>query len=162
MTATSRIDRFREIARQLGHDFEGEILVGGNYAPAVVHGGQLHISGQVPRVGTALVATGRVGDTLTLTQAQAAARVCAMRTLGLTLQALGSLEHVARVLKINVYVQCAPDFTQISEVADAASEVLHTVLGEAGIHARTSIGVYQLPKDAPVEIDLVAVIETGA
>jgi enamine deaminase RidA (YjgF/YER057c/UK114 family) len=64
---------------------------------------------------------------------------------------------VDRILRITVYVQCTPDFTQHSEVADAASDLLHTVLGEAGIHARTSIGVYQLPKNATLELELQAV-----
>ena len=88
-----------------------------------------------------------------------AAKVCAMRALALLRQTLGSLERVKHVLRITVYVQSAQDFTQQSEVADGASEILYAVLGQAGVHTRTSVGVFQLPKNAAVEIDLIAAIE---
>ena len=102
--------------------------------------------------------TGRAGEDVTLAQAQYAARVCAMRALSLLRQELGSLDAVQQVLRINVYVQSAADFTLQSEVADAASGVLFEVLGAAGRHTRTSVGVYQLPKNATVELDLVATV----
>ena len=73
-------------------------------------------------------------------------------------QALGSLERVAQLLRITVYVQSADGFTQQSEVADGASALLRAVLGPAGAHARTSVGVFRLPKDATVELDLVAAV----
>lgn len=155
---STRQSRFNDIAAALGYSFDGEIKVGGNYVSTVRHGDTVYVSGQVPRVGSALVVTGRVGADVALPEAQKAARVCALRALVLLKQSLGSLDAVAQVLKLGVYVQSAPDFTQQSEVADAASEVLHTVLGPAaGAHTRTSVGVYQLPKNAPVEVDLVAV-----
>ena len=143
-------------AAATGHAFDGEIKVGGHYAPLVRHGLQLYVSGQIPRVGDQVVATGRAGAEVSLEQARAAARISTLRALALLQRALGSLDQVDRILRITVYVQCTPDFTQHSEVADAASDLLHTVLGEAGIHARTSIGVYQLPKNATVELELQA------
>ena len=93
---------------------------------------------------------------MTLNHAQLAAKVCAMRALALLQRELGSLEKVRQILRVTVYTQSAPDFTQQSEVADAASELLHSVLGEPGKHTRTSVGVYQLPKNASVELDLMA------
>jgi enamine deaminase RidA (YjgF/YER057c/UK114 family) len=93
---------------------------------------------------------------VSLTQAQLGAKVCAMRALALLRQNLGSLDRIQQVMRVTVYTQSATDFTQQSEVADAASEVLHTVLGAAGIHTRTSVGVAQLPKNATVEVDLIA------
>jgi enamine deaminase RidA (YjgF/YER057c/UK114 family) len=116
------------------------------------------VSGQIPRVGDQVVATGRAGAEVSLEQARAAARISTLRALALLQRALGSLDQVDRILRITVYVQCTADFTQHSEVADAASDLLHTVLGEAGIHARTSIGVYQLPKNATVELELQAAV----
>lgn len=107
-----------------------------------------------------MVVTGRVGVDVSLENARFAARVCAMRALAVLRQTLGSLDDVKKVLRITVYVQCGPDFTQQSEVADAASEVLYSVLGPAGAHTRTSVGAYQLPKNAPVEIDLIAAAVT--
>jgi enamine deaminase RidA (YjgF/YER057c/UK114 family) len=156
---STRQSRFNDMAHALGYSFEGEIKIGGNYVSTVLNGNEIYVSGQVPRVGSALVVAGRVGADVSLADARKAAKVCAMRALVLLAQALGSLDKVQRVLRLGVYVQSAQDFTQQSEVADAASEVLHTVLGPAaGAHTRTSIGVYQLPKNAPVEVDLIAAV----
>lgn len=156
---TSRQDKFDAIARELGYSFDGEIKIGGNYVSAVTNGNEVYISGQVPRVGDTVVVTGRLGRDVTLAEGQKAAKVCALRALALLARAAGSLERVTRVLRISVYIQSAEDFTQQSEVSDGASEVLFAVLGEAGVHTRTSVGAYQLPKNAAVELDLVAAIE---
>jgi enamine deaminase RidA (YjgF/YER057c/UK114 family) len=148
--------RFQEAAAALGYSFDGEIKVGGDYVPLVRDGTTLYVSGQVPRVGSTVVVTGRVGDAVELAQAQRAAKVCAMRALALLQRELGSLDRVRHILRVTVYTQCTADFAQHSEVADGASGLLHAVLGEAGKHTRTSVGVYQLPKNASVEIDLIA------
>jgi enamine deaminase RidA (YjgF/YER057c/UK114 family) len=155
----SRENEFQAVARELGYDFSGEIRIGGNYTPVIRHGGQVYVSGQVPRVGNEIVVTGRVGTEVTLERAQLAARVCVMRALALLRQSPGSLDAVSRVLRVTVFVQVADGFTQLSEVADGASDVLFRVLGEAGVHTRTSVGVAQLPKNAAVELDLIAAEE---
>ena len=139
----------------LGYTFDGEIRIGGDYVSVVRDGSTAYVSGQVPRVGTEVVVTGRVGEAVSLADAQRAAKVCAIRALLLLRQSLGSLEAIGQVLRVGVYVQSAAQFTQQSEVADAASALLKTVLGDAGAHTRTSIGVYQLPKNASVELDMV-------
>jgi enamine deaminase RidA (YjgF/YER057c/UK114 family) len=82
-----------------------------------------------------------------------------MRVLTLLQSTLGSLDRVLQVMRMNVYVQSASDFTQQSEVADAASDIFVRVLEDAGAHTRTSIGAYQLPKNATVEIDLIVAYE---
>jgi len=148
--------RFDDLARRLGYSFDGEIKIGGNYTPLVVDAGVAYVSGQVPRVGDSLVVTGRVGAEVSLEQAQLAAKVCALRALALLRRQFGSLEQVSRILRITVFVQCTESFTLHSEVADGASAVLFDVLGEAGRHSRTSVGVFQLPKNASVELDLTA------
>lgn len=157
MTST-RQTRFAHAAARLGHDFGGALQIGGNYTSVVQHGDQAHVSGQVPRIGGSVLVTGRVGSEVSLADAQHAAQVCAMRALALLAQHLGSLDRIAHLLKVGVYVQSAADFTRQSEVADAASALLHEVLGDAGRHTRTSVGVYQLPKNAAVELDLVAAV----
>ena len=154
----SRNDKFEQLATQLGYSFDGEIKIGGNYVSAVRHESQLYISGQIPRVGDTVVVVGRVGAEVSVPQAQLAAKVCAMRALALLRQSLGSLDQVHKILRITVFVQSAQGFTQHSEVADGASEVLYAVLGDAGVHTRTSVGVYQLPKNASVELDLIAAV----
>ncbi|WP_095098098.1 RidA family protein [Pseudomonas sp. Irchel 3A5] len=150
--------RFNLIAEQLGYSFDGEIKIGGNYVPLIRHNDEIYISGQTPRVGDTVVVTGRAGADTTLAQAQLGAKVCAMRALALLQRSAGSLDGIKRLLRMNLYVQCAQDFTRQSEVADAASEVLFFVLGDVGAHTRTSVGVYQLPKNATVELDLIAVV----
>jgi enamine deaminase RidA (YjgF/YER057c/UK114 family) len=157
MQAT-RDTRFEALAIEIGHRFDGEIKIGGHYVPVLRHGGLLYVSGQIPRVGDTILVVGRVGAEVTLAEARLAAQVCAMRALALLRQSLGSLDAIGQLLRLTVYVQSAADFTQHSEVADAASDVLHTVLGDAGRHTRTSVGVYQLPKNAAVELDLIAAV----
>lgn len=149
---------FNRLAAELGYDFDGEIKIGGNYVPFIANGNDIYVSGQIPRVGNTVVVTGRAGADVSLSQAQLAAKVSAMRALALLRQAVGDLGRVKKVLRISVFIQCTDDFTQQSEVADGASEVLFAVLGAAGVHTRTSVGVYQLPKNAAVELDLLATV----
>lgn len=149
-------EKYQAAQQRLGYQLD-EFKVGGNYTPLVRDANHLYISGQIPRVGDAIVLPGRVGDTLTLAQAQIAAGISALRCLGLLKQALGSLDQVKAIPRITVYVRSAEDFDQQSEVANGASDLLHEILGAAGVHTRTSIGVMQLPKSAAVEIDMIAV-----
>lgn len=149
-------EKYQAAQQRLGYQLD-EFKVGGNYTPLVRDANHLYISGQIPRVGDAIVLPGKVGDTLTLAQAQIAAGISALRCLGLLKQALGSLDQVKAILRITVYVRSAEDFDQQSQVANGASDLLHEILGAAGVHTRTSIGVMQLPKSAAVEIDMIAV-----
>lgn len=152
----TRDERFQQAAADLGYSFDGEIKIGGNYVPVTRSGNQLFVSGQVPRVGDTVVVTGVAGADVTLEKARLAAKICAMRALALLQRSLGSLDQVTAILRIAVFVRCAADFTQQSEVADAASDLLVEVLGPSAAHTRTSIGVLQLPKGATVELDLIA------
>lgn len=154
----SRDARFQEQAQALGCRFDGEIKIGGHYVPWVRDGHHIYLSGQIPRVDDTVVVTGAAGASASLADAQKAAQVCVMRALALLQRALGSLDAVQSILRITVYVQSAPGFTQQSEVADGASDLLFAVLGDAGAHTRTSVGVLQLPKNATVEVDLIAAV----
>lgn len=153
----SREKRFTAALEQLGCSFDGGLKLGGDYAATVRHGEHIYVSGQIPRVGDEITYPGRVGAEVSLEQAQDAAKICALRCLALIREQLGSLDAINAVLRITAFVQSADNFTQQSEVANGASSILHSVLGEAGVHTRTSVGVYRLPKNAPVEIDLIAV-----
>ena len=159
MDLETRTQRFSAAEAELGYSFDGPIRIGGNYVPVIREGSLVHVSGQVPRVGEQVVVTGRVGESVTLADARRAAQVCAMRALALLRQEAGSLDKVRKLLKVNVFIQCAAGFTQQSEVADGASDLLQRILGDAGVHARTSVGVMALPKNAAVELDLVAVVD---
>ena len=152
-------ERFAQAALELGHRFDGEIKIGGNYSPVVRDGQQLFVSGQIPRVGDEVLYVGTVGAGIDLASARTAAAICAMRALAFVQRAAGSLDAVRAVARITVYVRSAPDFTQQSEVADGASDLIARVLGSVGAHTRTSVGVLQLPKGAAVELDLIARVD---
>ena len=155
---TSRDQLFNQQASALGYSFDGEIKIGGNSVPLLQDGRHIYISGQIPRVGNDVVVTGAAGSDVTLLDAQKAAKISVMRALALLKNHLGTLAAVKTVLRINVYVQSAATFTQQSEVADGASEILYAVFGKVGVHTRTSVGVFQLPKDATVEIDMIVTV----
>ena len=151
--------RYQQQLDQRGLVFESPIRGGANYDVAVEHDGVLYVSGMIPRVQGQILGQGRVGEQLDLAGAQRAAEICVLRGLGILQQELGSLNRVAKVLRMTVYTQSAADFTQQSEVADAASAILYEVFTPHGQHTRTSVGVYQLPKNAAVELDLIVALQ---
>lgn len=125
-----------------------------NYVPVVLHRGVAYVAGQMPKVDGEVRVFGKVGADIGLAGAQGEARVCILQGLACLQEALGSLDRVERVLRINGYVASAPGFNDQPRVLDAASELLVQVFDEAGRHARSAIGVAELPRNAVVEIDL--------
>ena len=144
----------KRLAAEFGLDFTDEIRAVPKYEVAIEHDGQLFISGQIPRVRGALAVAGKLGADASLEEGRRAARICIVRALVIVRQTVGSLDRVKKLLRLNVYVQSAPNFTEQSEVADAASEILYALFEPAGGHTRTAVGVVQLPKNAAVELDL--------
>jgi len=147
--------RFQQQAAALGYSFDGQIKVGGNYASVVRDGELLYVSGQIPRVDDEIVVVGAAGTEVSLEKARLAAKVSTMRALALVGRVAGSLGNIVAVPRMTVFVRSAPSFTQQSEVADGASDLLAAVLGSIGVHTRTSVGVAQLPKGATVELDFI-------
>ncbi|HWH33428.1 MAG TPA: RidA family protein [Egibacteraceae bacterium] len=129
------------------------------YVPVVRSGDLLFVAGQVPFVEGRLQATGKLGGALDLDAGTACARQCAVNVLAQVRAELGSLDHVARVVKLTVFVASDPSFTEQHLVANGASELFGEVFGDIGRHARSAVGVPVLPMDAPVEVE--AVLETG-
>ncbi|MCG0237747.1 MAG: RidA family protein [Firmicutes bacterium] len=125
------------------------------YVPAVKSGNLVYTSGQLPLVEGKLPFTGKVGAGVTLEQGQEAARIAVLNALAVVREAVGSLDRVTRVVKATVFVASAPGFNGQPQVANGASELLQQVFGEAGRHARSAVGVAELPLDAPVEVELV-------
>jgi enamine deaminase RidA (YjgF/YER057c/UK114 family) len=154
----TRDERFLAMAEELGFDIYDENAVGGRYAPLLRHGDEVYVSGLVPRMNGEIQYPGRVGLELNMADAQKAASISAIRGLGLIREAIGSLDNLKALLRITVYVKSTFDFVDLSEVANGASDVLTHVLGDAGRHTRTTVGVYQLPKNAPIEIDMIAAL----
>ena len=127
------------------------------YVPAVLAGGLLHVSGQLP-FENGVVMTGRLGDDRDVAYGQRAARACAIMLLAQIEKALGSLDAVERIVKLGVFI-CSDDrFTDQPKVANGASELMEQVFGESGRHARSAVGVPVLPLGAAVEIDAVVSI----
>ncbi|WP_050464602.1 RidA family protein [Herbaspirillum autotrophicum] len=132
---------------------------GAQYTPAVAFQNLVWISGQLPRDGERVVVSGKPGRDVSIAQAQEGARIALLRALAALRETVGSLDKVQQILKLNVFVNSSDDFTQHSAVADGASELIFALFGtEAGKHARTSVGVAQLPRNACVELDLVVAL----
>jgi enamine deaminase RidA (YjgF/YER057c/UK114 family) len=130
------------------------------YVPVVVHGAVAYVSGQVPWTapGQAMV-TGKLGREATMEQAQAGARQCVMQALAVLKQAVG-LERVGRVLKLTGFVASAAGFNEQPIVIDAASALLVEIFGEAGRHARSAVGVAELPRNSAVEIEFIFALKS--
>jgi enamine deaminase RidA (YjgF/YER057c/UK114 family) len=132
---------------------------GARYAAVVVHAGLACVSGQLPREGDRVVAKGKLGRDIDIAAAQGGARIALLRALAALRDELGGLDRVSRILKLTVYVNSTEDFLDHSAVADGASTLIYELFGpELGRHARTSVGVAQLPRDGCVEIELVAAL----
>jgi enamine deaminase RidA (YjgF/YER057c/UK114 family) len=125
-----------------------------NYVPYAVYGNLLQTSGQLPMADGALAVTGKLGETLTLDEGLAAAQHCALNVLAQAKAALGGdLSRIRRLLKLTIFVASAPHFTDQHKVANGASDLLVEILGDAGRHARSAVGVPALPLDAAVEVE---------
>ena len=131
------------------------------YLPAVRDGNHIFTSGQLPMVSGALVQTGKVGDGHGLVPAADAkklAQICALNAIAAVKALIGDLDKVTRVVKVVGFVSSDPSFTGQPGVINGASELLGTAFGEAGVHARSAVGVAVLPLDAPVEVEIVVAV----
>jgi enamine deaminase RidA (YjgF/YER057c/UK114 family) len=127
-----------------------------SYVPVVVAGGLAFVAGQVPLENGKAMATGRLGEELTLDEGAFWARRCALQALAALRAELGSLDRIRRVAKVTVWVASADAFTDQPKVANGASDLLVEVFGEAGKHARAAVAAPVLPLNAPVEVELIA------
>jgi enamine deaminase RidA (YjgF/YER057c/UK114 family) len=127
----------------------------GAYVPAVRSGDLVWTAGQVPFVDGKVAATGKVGAEVSAEQGKELARVCVLNALAAVKAEIGDLSRVRRVVKVVGFVASAPGFTDQPGVVNGASELLGDVFGDAGRHARSAVGVAVLPKDVPVEVEIV-------
>lgn len=130
-----------------------------SYVPVKVAGGLAFVAGQIPMAEGAVSPAGAVGGDVTTEEANAAARLCAIQALAALREALGSLDRVRGIAKVDVFVASAPGYTDQSKVANGASDLLVEVFGDDGRHARAAVGVPELPLGAAVEVALVATVE---
>lgn len=142
---------------ELGVELPSVAVPLASYIPATRVGNQVWTSGQLPVVGGELPAAGKVGAEVSLEKAQELARVAVLNALA-AINGLVGLDHVTRVVKVVGFVASDPSFTEQAAVINGASNFLGEVFGDAGIHARSAVGVAVLPKDSPVEIEVIVEI----
>lgn len=126
-----------------------------NYVPVVRVGDLLFLSGVLPSKDGQLVFTGKLGATLSIEQGVEAAKVAVLNALAIMKAETGSLDRVKRVVKMVGHIASAPGFTDQPQVLNGASDLLVAVFGEAGRHARVAVGAAELPRQAPIEIELI-------
>ncbi len=129
------------------------------YVPAVLAGKWVYISGQLPFKQGKLERTGKVGREVTLEEAQADAATCAVNCIAALRSVAGDLDNVERIVKVTGFVASAPGFNDQPKVVNGASELLGKAFGEAGLHARAAVGVAELPLNACVEVELIALLK---
>ena len=131
------------------------------YVPAVQSGQHVYVSGQLPMADGKLMATGKVGGGVSAEQAKHLAQQCALNALA-AIDSLVGLENVVKVVKVTGFVASAEGFTGQPAVVNGASEFFGAVFGEAGRHARSAVGVAELPLGAPVEVEVIVEVLTGS
>ena len=125
------------------------------YVPAVVTGRHVYVSGQLPMVNGEMIAAGLVSAEVDVDTAVQCARASALNAIAAAASAVGSVERITRVVKVVGFVASAPGFTSQPQVINGASELFQLAFGEAGVHARSAVGVAALPLNAPVEVEAI-------
>ena len=128
------------------------------YQPAIRNGDLVYTSGQLPMKDGQLMTPGKLGAGVSEDDGYAAARQCALNALAAIRTQVGELSAIKRIVKVVVFVASTPDFTAQPKIANGASEFLGEVFGDAGVHARSAVGVAALPLDAPVEVELIVAV----
>lgn len=140
---------------ELGIELPSVVPPVASYVPAVRSGAFVYISGQLPMVDGEMLAVGKVGSAVSEDLARACARACALNALAAAVSVIGDIDRIRRIVKVVGFVASEPDFVAQPAVVNGASDVLGEIFGEAGIHARSAVGVVALPKDAPVEVEMI-------
>ncbi len=144
--------------RELGIDLPAPVAPGYEYVAVAMQGDIAYVSGQLPRLDAHTVITGKLGADVSVERGQEAAKLCVLHALAQLRTALGDLDRIERVVKMTGFVASAPGFNQQPAVIDGASRLLVEILGERGRHARSAIGVAELPRNAAVEIEMVVAV----
>ena len=148
---------------ELGHTLPSMPSALGLYVPAVRMGNVIHTAGHIPfgdPLDVKSLKVGKVGLDYTTEEGAEMAKIIALELLATLKHELGDLDKVKRIVKVVGFVNCPAEFTQQPEVLNGCSELLGAVFGERGIHARSAVGTNSLPRNVPVEIELIAEVES--
>jgi enamine deaminase RidA (YjgF/YER057c/UK114 family) len=148
-----------ERIRELGLEIPDVVAPLASYVPAARTGSLVYTAGQLPMVKGELAATGKVGAEIDPERATELARLCGLNAIAAIRAEIGELSRVRRIVKVVGFVASAPDFYGQPQVVNGVSDLLGEVFGDAGKHARSAVGVAVLPRDAPVEVELIAEVE---
>jgi enamine deaminase RidA (YjgF/YER057c/UK114 family) len=144
-----------ELLAQLGIRLPNPVAPLASYVPVRISGDHAYVAGQVPLEDGTVLSAGKLGAEVSVEQGREATRRCALQALAALRAALGSLDHVKGIVRLDVFVASAPGFTDQPEVANGASDLLVEIFGEEGKHARAAVGVSELPRGASVEVALI-------
>lgn len=144
---------------ELGLELPEVATPAGAYVPAVISGNLVFTAGQIPLVDGKLMAEGRLGAEISPEEGKQIAQRCALNAIAAVKSAIGDLGRVKRVVKVVGFVASTPEFTAQPGVVNGASELLQAAFGDAGIHARSAVGVAVLPLNSPVEVELIVEFE---
>lgn len=146
-----------ERLRSLGVELPKAPPPAGSYVPAARAGNLVFTAGQLPFEDGELAAAGKVGTEVSLEEAQSAARLCALNALAAVAEKVGGLDNIGGIVKVVGFVASAGGFTDQPKVINGASDFIGEVFGKAGLHARSAVGVAELPLNSPVEVEIIAV-----
>ncbi len=153
---------YEQRVRQLGLELPAPPKPVANYVPAVRVGNLLFLSGVLPTRDGQLIATGKLGQELTVEQGKEASKTALLNGLSIIRSVAGSLDRVKQIVKMVGYIASAPGFTDQPPVLNGASDLLVAVFGEAGRHARVAVGAAELPRLSPVEIELIVELHSSS
>lgn len=130
-----------------------------SFVPVVIHQGVAYVSGQLPMENGEMKMTGKLGENVSVDQAKELAELCILNGLSHLSAEIGTLDQVDRIIKLTGFVSSAEGFNEQPVVIDAASQLLEKIFGDNGKHARSAIGVAELPRSSPVEIEMIVAIK---
>lgn len=145
--------------KELGFELPAAPKPAGSYVPAKISGNLVFTAGQLPLLEGVLMETGKLGQHLEAERGYELAQRCALNALAAIKGVIGDLDRITDVVKVVGFVASTPDFTKQPAVINGASELLMKIFGDAGVHARSAVGVPVLPLDSPVEVELIVSFE---
>jgi enamine deaminase RidA (YjgF/YER057c/UK114 family) len=147
-----------ERLKELGIVLPGFVAPIASYAPAVLSGAHVFVSGQLPMVEGRLKFEGKVGQEVSADEARECARIAALNCLAAVGSVVGSLDRIKRIVRVTGYIRSGNNFKEHPRVLNGASDLLLEIFGDAGIHARSAVGASELPLGAPVEVEMIVEI----